>query len=392
MTGVQTCALPILTLLPKAFAVSQDTIIVPTADYNQVYGKSFPTDPYVRQHATSVTFNTVSGAPNTIVLEPKAIQDEMGEAYDIDFGRMSGMLGLEVPNPNALTKGFVLYGYPSPPVEIVANAGTPGVEPTFGDGTQIWRITHNGVDTHTIHFHLFNVQVINRVAWDGAIIPPDPNELGWKETVRVNPLEHTIVAFRATLPPNTPFEVPNSVRPMDVTMPLGMPLTRAAGAQVPGQIFDIAGNPVVVTNRLVNFGHEYVYHCHLLAHEEMDMMHAVVFAVAPKAPSNLAATFKGSKATLTWRDNSMNETGFIVQKSTAVLGQWITIGTVPGISGTGSTLNFPDPENLKNKTNYYYRVLALNTVGDTTVYPAPSVGFPNQTLYSDFSNTLLVVR
>ena len=57
------------------------------------------------------------------------------------------------------------------------------------DGTQIWKITHNGVDTHPIHFHLFNVQVINRVGWDGTIRPPDPNELGWKETVRMNPLE-----------------------------------------------------------------------------------------------------------------------------------------------------------------------------------------------------------
>ena len=54
---------------------------------------------------------------------------------------------------------------------------------------QFWKITHNGVDTHAIHFHLFNVQLINRVGWDGAIRPPDPNELGWKETVRMNPLE-----------------------------------------------------------------------------------------------------------------------------------------------------------------------------------------------------------
>ena len=54
--------------------------------------------------------------------------------------------------------------------------------------TQLWKITHNGVDTHFIHFHLFNVQVINRVGWDGAIRPPDPNELGWKDTVRMNPL------------------------------------------------------------------------------------------------------------------------------------------------------------------------------------------------------------
>ncbi len=34
---------------------------------------------------------------------------------------------------------------------------------TATDGTQIWKITHNGVDTHPIHFHLYDVQVINRV-------------------------------------------------------------------------------------------------------------------------------------------------------------------------------------------------------------------------------------
>ena len=45
------------------------------------------------------------------------------------------------------------------------------------------------MDTHFIHFHLFNVQVINRVGWDGTIKPPDANELGWKDTVRMNPLE-----------------------------------------------------------------------------------------------------------------------------------------------------------------------------------------------------------
>ena len=74
------------------------------------------------------------------------------------------------------------------------------LSPVAGDGTQIWKITHNGVDTHPIHFHLFNVQLINRVGWDGAIRPPDANELGWKETVRVNPLEDTIVALRPVAP------------------------------------------------------------------------------------------------------------------------------------------------------------------------------------------------
>ena len=42
------------------------------------------------------------------------------------------------------------------------------------------------------------------------------------------------------------------------------------------------GNPIVppVTNELFNFGWEYVWHCHILSHEEMDMMRPIVFNVA----------------------------------------------------------------------------------------------------------------
>ena len=88
------------------------------------------------------------------------------------------------------------------------------------DGTQIWRITHNGVDTHPIHFHLYDVQVLNRVTWDNIIIPNDANEDGWKDTVRMSPLEDTIVALRPVIP-QVPFEVPNSVRPLNPMMPAG---------------------------------------------------------------------------------------------------------------------------------------------------------------------------
>lgn len=38
-----------------------------------------------------------------------------------------------------------------------------------------------------------------------------------------------------------------------------------------GEWFDPLGEPVnQVTNHYVNYGWEYVYHCHILAHEEMD--------------------------------------------------------------------------------------------------------------------------
>ena len=47
-------------------------------------------------------------------------------------------------------------------------------------------------------------------------------------------------------------------------------------------------------NQLVNFGWEYVYHCHILSHEEMDMMRPVSVAMPPNAPDGLAVLTSGS--------------------------------------------------------------------------------------------------
>ena len=212
------------------------------------------------------------------------MHDEMGGVYDTQFGRMSGMLGLA--SPTSPVHILIPYGYASPPVDIIKGsvAGTQiGVLP---DGTQIWRIFHNGVDTHTIHTHLFNAQLINRVGQDGIMLPPDPNELGWKDTFRINPLEVTYIAMRPIIPTpaQVPFEVPNSVRLIDPTMPEGATLIPPP----PAGWFDPEGNAITeILNHYVNFGWEYVWHCHILAHEEMDMMHSLVFAVPPKAPTIL---------------------------------------------------------------------------------------------------------
>jgi hypothetical protein len=292
----------------------------------------------------------------TIPFTPKAIQDEMGEAYDPEYGRMSGMLGIELSNFGGVNRGFVLYPFPTPPVDLVVDNITASV-PAAGDGTQIWKITHNGVDTHTLHWHLFNVQVINRVAWDNQVIPPDPNELGWKETVRVNPLEDTIVALRPYAP-QLPFEVPSSVRPIDPTMPLGA--TLAGG---PGGYFDPQANPVVVINQMVNFGWEYVLHCHLLGHEEMDMMHPMPFAVAPFAPTDLIASGTPGDVTLNWTDTSHTETGFVVEYAAALGGPWSFLVALPPDTST-----YHDAEAFTGSR--YYRVYARNAVGGT-----PS-GFP----------------
>ena len=65
-----------------------------------------------------------------------------------------------------------------------------------------------------MHFHLVNVQIISRQPFDpnnyfsipsftGPARPPEPNERGWKETVRMNPDEATTVIARFDLPGTT---------------------------------------------------------------------------------------------------------------------------------------------------------------------------------------------
>jgi FtsP/CotA-like multicopper oxidase with cupredoxin domain len=368
------------------FEVSQDAPIVPQAAYNSAYNANFPgsaSGAYVQISDTSKTFTPVgSTTPVTINFQYKAMHDEMGAAYDNVYGRMNSMLGVDVPGANALTQNIVLSGYASSPVDLMQDSMAP--IGTLGDGTQIWRIMHNGVDSHPIHFHLFNVQLINRVAWDGALLPPEPNELGWKDTIRVNPLEDTIIAMRPVAP-TQPFDVPNSIRMIDPTMPDGA-LLMGGGPQgfiTPGLA------AVTVYNHEVNFGWEYVWHCHILSHEEMDMMHSLAFAVKPKAPANLRAIWLDGSGSieLSWNDTSVNETSFTVERALSPGGPWISIANVPS-DATGPTMGsitYSDTSAVGG-TVYFYRVVATNTIGDTFVY-AGGAQYPTKSVKSDYSNT-----
>jgi len=248
--------------LPPAFAASQPEPIVPQSAYGPAYGTTFP-DTYATIAATSLTFIPVGGSVAvTMQLQPKTIQ----ELFD-DYGRMNATLGTELTFTNANIQTTLPFKYIDYPTEGGDPLVFPGAVPIANGDTQLWKITHNGVDTHSIHFHLVNVQVINRVGWDGAIRPPDPNELGWKETVRMHPLEDIVVAARFILPP-TPWVIPTSTRLLDPTSPTGSSGQFSA--------FDAKNNPITQTNVLTNFGYEYVWHCHLLGHEENDMMRALV--------------------------------------------------------------------------------------------------------------------
>jgi FtsP/CotA-like multicopper oxidase with cupredoxin domain len=339
---------------------------------------------------TSAPVVTISGGSATATavgvnmqLQPKSIIED----FDPTYGRMNAMLGVEVPKTTATNATSIPYYDSDPATEIIQAGDAAAPIGTLADGTQIWKITHNGVDTHAIHWHMFNVQLINRVGWDGAVRPPDANELGWKDTVRMNPLEDVIVALRPIIP-IVPFDVPNSIRPMDPTMPVGASMLNEF------HNVDPTNQPATVTNQIVNFGWEYVWHCHLLGHEENIMMRPMIIGVAPKPATNVAAivassTGKTARVTLTWSDNSINETGFTVQRATTANGPWTTIATgVPGAAAGTGTVTFTDT--TARHTTYFYRVFANNVVGYTQTYAAPAAGYPHPSFDSAASNSATV--
>ena len=115
--------------------------------------------------------------------------------------------------------------------------------------TEVWEIFNLTEDAHPIHVHLVHFRLLERQRLragvtaaairtgrepaelvQGTTLAPDPAERGWKDTVRANPREVTRIAIRFT--------------PMD-------------GGDFP---FDPTAAP------------GYVWHCHVLEHEDNEMM------------------------------------------------------------------------------------------------------------------------
>ncbi len=183
----------------------------------------------------------------------------LNEDFD-NYGRLIQMGGTGDQN-GTNNEGMITFGrgYLEAPTET----------PEAGE-VQVWDVYNTTGDTHPWHFHLVNVQIIGRGIFatqseiasngfkytipvfkpgkftdlkgkSGQLTPPDDNELGWKETVRMNPGEVTRVIMKFDLPA--------------LPAALGDPGSPRFANDFPGQIV-----------------HEYVHHCHILEHEEHDMM------------------------------------------------------------------------------------------------------------------------
>ncbi len=152
-------------------------------------------------------------------------------------------------------------------------------------------------------------------------------------------------------------------------------------------------------NRLFNFDWEYVWHCHILSHEENDMMRAQSFQfaeVVPAAPTNLVATPNGNQVDLTWTDptpinyvdpnqtnfgNPANEIGFRIERAPGSTGAFITIGTA-----LANVTSYSDQTILTGES-YTYRVVAYNAAGDSP----PSATTNWTSLISSLSTTTFEV-
>jgi FtsP/CotA-like multicopper oxidase with cupredoxin domain len=319
--------------------------------------------PYSGGVQATATATLASGVSSVNMgMAPKAIQ----ELFEMDYGRMNATLGVELPFTNARNQTTLPLGFAEPTSEFLKPTKWGDTQiGTARDGTAIWKLTHNGVDTHVIHFHLYNVQLINRVGWDGAIRPPDDNELGWKESVRMNPLEDAIVAMRPVTP-DLPFKIGDSIRSIDPTMPANHQMT---------SLDPLTGNAITFSNTPKNFGWEYVWHCHLLGHEENDMMRPIDYQVSPGVPTIGAVSSVQNPKTITvsWTNNANWQlTNFVVQRATNAAFTTGLVqtpsdkpdgaGVAPFGQAIGKATSFVDTTAAVGQ-RYYYRVRAESDNG-----------------------------
>jgi spore coat protein A len=189
-------------------------------------------------------FNPLAGANPELPYTPAdAVRTRnltLNEDFD-DYGRLVQMLGTDV-SLRKNNQGLLSFSrrYNDKETEF----------PSAGD-IELWNIINLTIDTHPIHIHLANAKLISRqmfwvLTYKGGNPflmdvprPPDPNERGWKETMRCNPGEVTTFLVKWDLP-TLPYVPPTSPR-------------------FPGK-------------------HEYVWHCHILEHEEHDMMRPLILS------------------------------------------------------------------------------------------------------------------
>jgi spore coat protein A len=142
------------------------------------------------------------------------------------------------------------------PINFYPEAGKP----------EVWHIVNFSTDAHPIHLHLVDFQILSRHFYKVAQV---------SEQVQI---VNSTNADTGLFPdPGQPMIVPHSGRPNDQTNPGGVDANEAGWKDV------VRVNPnEIVTIAMIfeGFTGRFMYHCHILEHEDMDMMRPMVVVPA----------------------------------------------------------------------------------------------------------------
>ena len=165
-----------------------------------------------------------------------AVVCPVGFEHIVEFAPKEALLGTvdltDPANPTGIPLKWTDTSGESIPAEFTMADGlvlTVDVteNPTVGD-TETWEIYNFTEDAHPIHLHLVRFEVVNRQVTGGALRDPEPWETGFKDTVIAYPGEVTRVKA----------------------------------------LFDVPGL--------------YVWHCHIVEHEDNEMMRPYVVSPLPE--------------------------------------------------------------------------------------------------------------
>ncbi|RMB61112.1 multicopper oxidase family protein [Tessaracoccus antarcticus] len=134
---------------------------------------------------------------------------------------------------------------------------------------EVWKLINLSPDTHPVHLHLTAVQILGRIRASAAGTVPDPDALDWLDFDSHDP----------------------EANPVSVTLDEDVAITEADRAWKdvirvdPGEMVKIAVpfgvlNPATNTYEPTGMLGRFMYHCHILEHEDHDMMRH--FWVAPQ--------------------------------------------------------------------------------------------------------------
>jgi hypothetical protein len=322
-----------------------------------------------------------------ILAQTKAEQELFDAA-----GRYNSTGGVEIPLTSGTTQTTVPLNYTDSPTEFVGDTET-----------QVWKLVDNGFWSNSMHFDMVDVQLINRVGWDGTVKAPANNETGWKDTLRLNPLEDVIVAMRAKHP-QVPFGQPASHRAQDPSIQVG-----AAAAKLPVPVapytastsqLPFLADPAIVspqgaslltttvnTNVVVDntkagniasplgYDNEFVWGTAVLGHAEDDFMRPVVYHPTVTVPGSPFIT-SGTAGALVWTDptpagvaatlgNPANEVGVNVMRATYTVDNGLGKFAAIASSLPANTVSYTDATQVAG-TDYAYEVAAYNNAGTTT--------------------------